>query len=281
MRPLMRWSVGLLALLLVFLPTGADALSRVTTVVVSGSSTVMPLAELAAEEFNLVQERYRVNVKSGGSGVGIVDLAEGRADIAMTSRDLKLQERQRYENPTTRFAEQVVGYDAICLVVSPTVYDFGVTSLSRDQVRRIYSGSIVNWAELGGPNLGIFAVGRRPGSGTRDTFNEIIMGSREAETPGVAYDSGESSEVKFSTQRSDNAIGYMGYSFVMRGDARVISLDGIYPSIENIKNDSYPLARKLYFVTLGRPSPGAMAFIDYVLSPAGQQIAIDNGFIPV
>lgn len=277
----MRWSVGLLALLLVFLPMGADALSRVTTVVVSGSSTVMPLAELAAEEFNLVQERYRVNVKSGGSGVGIVDLAEGRADIAMTSRDLKLQERQRYENPTTRFAEQVVGYDAICLVVSPTVYDFGVTSLSRDQVRRIYSGSIVNWAELGGPNLGIFAVGRRPGSGTRDTFNEIIMGSREAETPGVAYDSGESSEVKFSTQRSDNAIGYMGYSFVMRGDARVISLDGIYPSIENIKNGTYPLARKLYFVTLGQPSPGAIAFIDYVLSPAGQQIAIDNGFIPV
>ena len=90
MRPLMRWSVGLLALLLVFLPMGADALSRVTTVEVSGSSTVMPLAELAAEEFNLVQERYRVNVKSGGSGVGIVDLAEGRADIAMTSRDLKL-----------------------------------------------------------------------------------------------------------------------------------------------------------------------------------------------
>jgi len=241
----------------------------------------MPLAELAAEEFNLMQERCRVNVKSGGSGVGIVDLAEGRADIAMTSRDLKLEERQRYESPATRFVEKVIGYDAICLVVSPTVYDFGVTSLSRDQVRRIYSGSIVNWAQLGGPNLGIFAVGRRPGSGTRDTFNEIIMGSREAETPGVAYDSGESSEVKFSTQKSDNAIGYMGYSFVMRGDARVLSLDGIYPTIESIKNGSYPLARKLYFVTLGQPSPGAMAFIDYVLSPEGQQIAIDNGFIPV
>jgi phosphate transport system substrate-binding protein len=266
-------------MLVIFL-TGADGAMRETTVVVSGSSTVMPLAELAAEEFNLMQDSYRVNVKSGGSGVGIVDLAEGRADIAMSSRDLTSQERQRYESPSTRFAEQVIGYDAICLVVSPTVYDFGVTSLTRDQVRRIYSGSIVNWAELDGPNKEIFAIGRRPGSGTRDTFNEIIMGSREAETPGVAYDSGESSEVKFSTQRSDNAIGYMGYSFVMRGDARVISLDGIYPTIENIENGSYPLARKLYFVTLGRPSPGARAFIDYVLSPPGQQIAKENGFIP-
>ncbi|MDD1734838.1 MAG: phosphate ABC transporter substrate-binding protein [Methanothrix sp.] len=276
----MRWSVVLPALLLVFFLTGADGLQREATVVVSGSSTVMPLAELAAEEFNLMQGSYRINVKSGGSGVGIVDLAEGRADIAMTSRDLKPQERQRYESPRTRFAEQVIGYDAICLVVSPAVYDFGVTALTRDQVRRIYSGSIVNWAELGGPDMEIFAIGRRPGSGTRDTFNEIIMGSREAETPGVAYDSGESSEVKFSTQRSDNAIGYMGYSFVMRGDARVISLDGIDPTIENIKNGSYPLARKLYFVTLGQPSPGAGAFIDYILSPEGQQIAIDNGFIP-
>lgn len=270
----------MLALLLVFLLAGANVEARERTVVVSGSSTVMPLAELAAEEFNLMQDNYSVNVKSGGSGVGIVDVAEGRSDIAMTSRDLKLQERQRYESSTTRFIEEVVGYDAICLVVSPSVYDFGITSLSRDQVRRIYAGSIANWAVLGGPDMEIFAIGRRPGSGTRDTFNEIIMGSREAETPGVAYDSGESSEVKFSTQRSDNAIGYMGYSFVMKGDTRVVSLDGIEPTIENIKNGSYPLARKLYFVTLGRPSAGARAFIDYVLSPTGQQIAMENGFIP-
>ncbi|MDD1739027.1 MAG: substrate-binding domain-containing protein, partial [Methanothrix sp.] len=82
----MRWSVVLPALVLVFFLTGADGLQREATVVVSGSSTVMPLAELAAEEFNLMQSSYRVNVKSGGSGVGIVDLAEGRADIAMTSR---------------------------------------------------------------------------------------------------------------------------------------------------------------------------------------------------
>ena len=66
----------------------------------------------------------------------------------------------------------------------------------------------------------------------------------------------------------------------MRGDSKVISLDGIPPTIENIKNGTYPLARELYFITLGRPSPGAKAFTDYVLSPEGQEIAIENGFIP-
>ena len=276
----MRTTSRLMVLFLVILLAGITSEARESIVVVSGSSTVMPLAELAAEEYNIMQDDYTVNVKSGGSGVGIVDVAEGRSDIAMASREVKLEERQRYETPTLRFTEQTVGYDAICLVVSDQVYDSGITSLTTDEVRRIYSGDIANWEDLGGPDMEIFAIGRRPGSGTRDTFNEIIMGSREAETPGVSYDCGESSEVKFSTRKSDNAIGYMGYSFVMTGDTRVVSLDGVAPTVENIKSGAYPLARKLYFVTLGKPTPGAKAFIDYILSPVGQNIAIENGFIP-
>jgi len=277
----MRVESKLLMVLLVFFMAGANSEAREVMVMVSGSSTVMPLAELAAEEFNLMQDKYTVNVKSGGSGVGIIDAAEGRSDIAMSSREIKLEERQRYETPIVRFVELLVGFDAICLVVSPVIYDFGVTSLTKDEVRQIFAGTVANWKELGGPNMEIFAIGRRPGSGTRDTFNEIIMGSKESETPGVSYDSGESSEVKFSTQRSDNAIGYMGYSFVMRGDTKVVSLDGVAPTVENIKSGAYPLARKLYFVTLGEPSAGAKAYIDYILSPAGQQIALENGFIPI
>jgi len=277
MRAESMLSILLLFFILAIAPGGA----REVTVAVSGSSTVMPMAELAAEEFNMLQDDYKVNVKSGGSGVGIVDVAEGRSDIAMSSREIKLEERQRYETPQVRFVEIPVGFDAICLVISPDVYKTGVTSLTTEEVRRIYSGDITNWEELGGPNTEIFAIGRRPGSGTRDTFNEIIMGSKEAETPAVSYDAGESSEVKFSTQRSRNAIGYMGYSFVMKGDTKVIALDGVQPSIESIKSGAYPLARKLFFVTLGEPSPGAKAFIDYILSPEGQKIAIENGFIPI
>lgn len=135
--------------------------------------------------------------------------------------------------------------------------------------------------DVGGPDMEIFVIGRKPGSGTRDTFHEVIMGSKEAEAPGAIIESADSSEVKTAIQGSDNAIGYMGYSYVMRGDTKVLSLDGVYPSIENIKNGTYPIARKLYFVTLGDPSAGAGAFIDYVLSPEGQQIATENGFIPV
>jgi phosphate transport system substrate-binding protein len=271
----------LLVLLLVLSLAAACGQARESKVSISGSTNVMPLAELAAEEFNMLQDDYRVTVTSGGTGVGIVDAAEGRSDIAMASREIQPAERQRYETPTKRFKVTPVGFDAICLVVSPEVYDSGVTMLTRDEVKQIYAGDITNWDELGGPDMEIFVIGRKPGSGTRDTFLEAIFGSKESETPGVIIESADSSEVKTAIQGSDNAIGYMGYSYVMRGDTRVISLDGIAPTVENIKNGTYPIARKLYFVTLGEPAVGAKAYIDYVLSQEGQQIAAENGFIPI
>ena len=278
---MMRVKYKLLILLLVFLFLCVSGEARVQKVAVSGSSTVMPLAALSAEEFNLFQHDYFVTVTSGGSGVGIVNVAEGRSDIAMISRELHPEERQRHDAPSKRFNLITVGYDAICLIISPAVYNSGITSLTKEEVKRIYSGSILNWAELGGPDEEIFAIGRKPGTGTRDSFVETIMGSKEAETPGEAYVAEESSLVKTAMQRSNKAIGYVGYSYVKGGDTKMISLDGVLPTIENIRNGTYPLSRELYFVTLGEPSPGAKAFIDYVLSSEGQKIATENGFIPV
>jgi phosphate transport system substrate-binding protein len=277
----MRVESKLLILLLVFSFVAVSGEAREQRVAISGSSTVMPLAELSAEEFNLLQDKYHVSVTSGGTGVGIVDVAEGRSDIAMASREIELVERQRYEISSEKFMEFPVGFDAICLVVSPEIYDSGVTSLTKDELKQIYAGDITNWDELGGPNMEILVIGRKPGSGTRDTFDETIMGSKEAETPGTIIEAADSSEVKTAIQGGDNAIGYVGYSYVMKGDTKVVSLDGIKPTIENIKNGTYPLARKLYFITLGEPKPGAKAFIDYVLGADGQKIATENGFIPI
>jgi phosphate transport system substrate-binding protein len=277
----MRVKNKVLILLLAIFLVAAYSDAKEVKVAVSGSSTVMPLAGLAAEEFNMLQDKYHVSVTSGGTGVGIVDVSEGRSDIAMASREVQLAERQRYETPSVKFMEFVVGFDAICLVVSPDIYDSGVTSLTKDEVKQIYVGDVTNWEELGGPDMEIFVIGRKPGSGTRDTFNEIILGSKEAESPGVTIDAWDSSETKTAIRSSDSAIGYMGYSYVMKGDVDVVSLDGISPTIENIKNETYPLARKLYFYTVGDPNPGAKAFLDYVLSPDGQKIALENGFIPI
>lgn len=274
-------TIALLFLIILFGILATFAEAKEVKVTVSGSSTVMPLAELAAEEFNLMQDEYHVSVTSGGTGVGIIDIAQGRSDIAMASREITPVEQQRYETAEERFQELPIAIDAICIVFSDDVYDSGVTDLTRDQVKRIYAGDITNWMDVGGQDTEIFAIGRRAGSGTRDTFHEIIMGSKEAEAPGVSMEASESSEVKTAIRGSDNAIGYMGYSYILKGDAKVASMDGISPTMDSINNGSYPLARKLYFYTMGDPSPGARAFMDYMQGPEGEKIAVQNGFIPM
>lgn len=267
----------ILIVVLILLALPSDSVDRIR---VSGSTTVMPLAELCAEEFNFMCREYMVTVTAGGSGVGIIDAAEGRADIAMSSREIKPSERALYERPDRKFKEILVGYDAIIVVVSPQIYNSGVRSLTATEVKKIYSGEIRNWKSVGGPDREIMVVGRKAGSGTRDTFNEIIMGSAAAETPGVSIEALDSSEVKTAILGSDRAIGYLGYSYVRTGGVVPIALDGVYPTMENIRGGNYTLARKLYFYTFGEPTAGAKAFIDFVLGPEGRRIAETNGFIP-
>lgn len=267
----------ILIVVLILLALPSDSVDRIR---VSGSTTVMPLAELCAEEFNFMYREYMVTVTAGGSGVGIIDAAEGRADIAMSSREIKPSERALYERPDRKFKEILVGYDAIIVVVSPQIYNSSVRSLTATEVKKIYSGEIRNWKSVGGPDREIMVVGRKAGSGTRDTFNEIIMGSAAAETPGVSIEALDSSEVKTAILGSDRAIGYLGYSYVRTGGVVPLALDGVYPTMDNIRGGNYTLARKLYFYTFGEPTAGAKAFIDFVLGPEGRRIAETNGFIP-
>lgn len=246
-------------------------------VTVSGSTTVLPLGEAAAEAFNAQQNAYDVTVTGGGTGAGITAIAENRSDIAMASREVTSDEQKRYGD---NFKEFEIGLDGICIAVNKQVYDAGIKNLTKNQVKGIYAGQITNWKELGGPDRLIYAIAREPGSGTRDTFNEVIMGNITAETPGVHTVAMGSAEVKTAIVGSNNAIGYLGFSYI-GGNIGIVTLDGVMPSIQTIKNNSYELSRHLYFYTFGSPRPGAMVFINFMLGPEGQQIAQENGFIPI
>lgn len=246
-------------------------------VTVSGSSTVMPLAEAAAEEFNVLQDDYVVAVSAGGTGAGILGIAERKNDIAMASRRVTDEETQRFGDS---FREYAVGLDGISIAVSRDVYMAGVTGLTRAQIRNIYAGNITNWKELGGPDKDIYAIAREEGSGTRDSFNEEVMGSPDAETPGIDTVAMGSAEVKTAINASDRAIGYLGFNYLGSGVSG-IAYNGVMPTFDNIKLDLYDLHRHLYFYTYGDPSPGAQAFIDYVQGEAGQSIAAEQGFVPI
>ncbi len=245
-------------------------------VTVMGSSTVMPLAEVAAEVFNQEQNDYLVSVTAGGTGAGILGIAERKYDIAMASRAITEEEKQRFGNGFQQFK---IGMDGISIAVSDQIYQEGVRNLNRNQVKRIYSGEIDNWKEVGGPDRDIYVVSREYGSGTRDDFNEAMMEDIGAETDGVDTVAYSGAEVKTAISGSDRAIGYLGFNY-LGGGVQGIAFNGIVPSYENIKLDIYELKRNLYFYTFGDPTPGARAFIDYVLGPDGQRIAAEEGFVP-
>ncbi len=246
-------------------------------VTVSGSSTVMPLAEVAAEEFNVLQKDYMVTVSAGGTGAGILGIAERKNDIAMASREVTEDEKQRFGDS---FQEFLVGQDGISLAVSDEIYQAGVKGLSRQQVRDIYSGNITNWKEVGGPDAEIYVISREEGSGTRDDFNEVVLGKRDAEMPGVNTVANGGAEVKTAIAGSDKAIGYLGFNYLGNG-VEGIAFNGVMPSYDNIKFDRYELHRHLYFYTFGKPTSGAQAFIDFIQGPQGQKIAAKEGFIPI
>lgn len=268
----------LFALLVALLLFGSAESSLATKgVSVSGSTTVMPLGEAAAEEFNFIQQEYHISVTGGGSGAGINNIAEGRSDVAMTSREVTPEEKTKYSND---IQEYLIGYDGIAVAVSRAVYDGGVKNLSKNQIKKIYNGEITRWSQVGGPDEGIYVISREQGSGTTDTFDEVILGDKKAQTPGVKTIAMSSAEVKTAIAGSDRAIGYIGYSYTQGKGIGTIALDDQQMTIETIRRGSYPLARKLYLVTFGPPTPGAKAYIDFLSSPYGQKIAEENGFIP-
>jgi len=255
---------------------GTSIVMAKETVRVSGSTTVLPLAQAGAEAFNAEQSDYQVLVSGGGTGVGINDIAVGNSQIGMASREVTAEEKSKFGD---KFEENLVGYDGIVIAVSKPIYDAGVTSLSKDQVKKIYSGEINNWKDLNGPDEQILVVAREVGSGTRDTFNEDIMGSKAAETPGVNTVTSSNAEVRTAITGSDKAIGYLGFSYAEDGSVGVITLDGVKPTKETIKSGSYELNRKLYLYTFGEAKPGAKAFIDFMTGSEGQKIAEENGFV--
>ena len=245
---------------------------------VAGSTTVLPLAEATGEEFNAAHYDIGVSVTGGGSGVGIKNIAFGLSDIGIASREVTSDEKSRYGN---KFSESLVGYDGIAIAVSKQIYDAGVTSLTKDQIKKIYSGEISNWNVLGGPNEEIYVLAREQGSGTRDAFNEDIMGDRKAETPGVDTVEMSSAGIKTAITGSNKAIGYLGFGYVQQGNVGVIAVEGVKPTIETIKDGSYALSRKLYFYTFGEAKPAAQEYIDFVTGTEGRKIVEENGFIPL
>lgn len=253
------------------------------TIIIGGSTTVLPVISNAAESFRVNDPTVRIIVNAGGSGVGINQLGEGKLDIGMISRDITEEEIAQY--PNINFNPISIGKDAVVPVVSSEIYEAGITILTLEEIGQIYSGTINNWSDLGGPDQEILCIDKETSRGTRHVFMSIVLGDKEAFAPGADLVLGSNNEEQTALVQSNSAIGMLSNAW-LNDDVKGLTIlmpngDKIEPTISNIVNGTFPITRDLLIVTNGTPSGKTKSFIDYILSNEGQKIVEQAGYVRV
>jgi phosphate transport system substrate-binding protein len=270
-------------------PANGQAARPATVIRVEGSDTMVNIAQAWAERYHGDRPTISVQVLGGGSGVGIASLTDGNCDLADSSRDVSPKEvlairAKRGEEPK----EHIVGYDALAVYVHP---DNPLDSISLDELAEIFGdgGQTVRWSQLGVDYRShgretIVRVGRQNSSGTYAYFREAVLGKKRDFKLGSIDRSG-SKDVVALISRTPLALGYSGMGYATSGVkmlrvARHRGERGIAPTVENACNRSYPLTRPLQIYTVGRLPDAVTQYLEWILSPEGQKIVVQLGYVP-
>lgn len=210
-----------------------------------------------------------VTYNATGSGTGIQATLEGRCDIGLSSRSLKDKEKAK------GLKETVLAYDGIAVIVNP---ENKINDLDLKTIEKIYTGEITNWNELGGDNSEIVLIGREAGSGTRDGFESITDTKDKCRYRQELISTGD---VITTIANNPNAIGYASLASVKEG-VKVLSIEGIIPTEETVKDGSYVIQRPFVLVTKSNNSlsDNAQKFFDYITSEKAADIISAAGAVP-
>ena len=239
------------------------------TLKLSGSTTVLPLAQEAAEMFMDENPDVTVNVQGGGSSVGISNVAEGVVDIGNASRGLKDEEKN------LGLVDHEIALDVIAVIAHK---DVPVGNLTAQQVMDIFTGKIANWKEVGGPDAAITVVVRDEASGTREMFDEKALKKEKPKAGAIECNS--NGIVRQTVSSTPHSIGYISLGY-LDSSVKALNYDGAKPSKETAVNKSYPLSRYLHMFTKGEATGLAKAFIDFVLSDKFQDEVVAKEYIPM
>lgn len=235
-----------------------DASAADSKLVLTGSSTVAPLAAEIARRFEQRNPGVRIDMQSGGSSRGISDARSGLADIGMVSRALKAEEAD--------LTAYLVARDGIGLIVHRSN---PVVALSDDQVRAIYTGAVSNWSAVGGPDRRVTVVNKAEGRSTLELFLHYTgLKSNEIRAQVVIGDNQQGIK---TVAGNPGAIGYVSIGSAEFEEAqgtpiRLLPMSGVPATVENVRNGTFPLARPLNLVTRGKPGELAQRFIRFAQS---------------
>ncbi|HTY14075.1 MAG TPA: phosphate ABC transporter substrate-binding protein [Methanoregulaceae archaeon] len=246
------------------------------TIKVTGSTTVLPIAQAAADAFLKLNPNANIQVSGGGSGVGVQAIGEKTVDIGMSSREVTPAEMAKYPG----FVITPVSLDGLTIIVNAN--NNPVNSLSLAQLQNIYNGTITNWKDVGGKDMAIVVIGRDSASGSRTFFTDTVMKGKNYVS--TMFEKNSNGAIEQSVGQTPGAIGYTGLGF---NDPTIkqlkINVNGtlITPSVATVLDKSYPLSRYLYMITNGQPTGLTRDYINYILSTDGQKIVAAQGFVPL
>jgi len=242
-------------------------------IIISGSDTMYELNENLAKQFMKEHQEISVYVKGGGTSLGIKDLINNKCDIAASSRNLKPDESKLLAEYYGSLAlVYLIAKDGLSICVNPNNI---INDLSMEQIKDIFTGKITNWKQLGGDDKEITVVTRNPNSGTYLFFKEHVLDGEDYSEKTIAFNT--TKEIIDYVSKNISSIGYGGMGYT--GGVIQIRVNGISPIEQNVRNDTYPIIRYLHYLTRKSPSGNIKKFIDWVISPAGQNIIRESGFI--
>jgi phosphate transport system substrate-binding protein len=245
------------------------------TIVIKGSTTVLPIAQVALEAYMKAHPGVNISLSGGGSGDGIKALIDRSTHIANSSREIKAGEIELAKSKGVAPTETVVAIDAIVPVVHPKNR---VRNLSIDQLSQIYQGKITNWKEVGGEDLQIVVISRDSSSGTFEAWGEMVLHKAKV-TPRAQMQASNGAIVQ-AVSKNRYAIGYIGLGYLNR-NVKALTVGGVPATAANAVAKTYPISRPLYMYTDGKPAGETARFLQFVLSPAGQKLVEKTGFVPL
>ncbi len=250
------------------------ASAHAQTISIKGSDTLgAKLVPQLAEAFKAAGNNVKFEIAAEGSSTAFPALANGTAQIGMSSRKIKEDERTFCRTKGVYVKENKACYDMICVIVNS---NNPLTSLTKDQVAKIFTGSAKDWSEVGGRPGAISIYTRNTSSGTYKDWQKLAMGGRDY--PASSQKLAGNEQIAQEVARNKNGIGYVGLAYAKAAGIKTIVIDGVQPVAQNAKKYAY--SRPCFFYAPDKPTPEAAAFLEFAASAKGLEVVRRVGFVP-
>jgi len=242
---------------------------------IDGSTTVLPIAQKAAEVYMKKHADAKIFVSGSGSGTGIKALIDGTTHIATSSREAKDKEVASGKAKGITLTGHKVALDGIVPVVHPSMK---INDITMEQLRDVYNGKIKSWKELGGPNRPISVVSRDTSSGTYEVWEEKVLRGNKVRADALLVAS--NGQAVQTVAQNKFAIGYIGIGYIDKS-TKVLKVNGKTAVPATVRDGSWPIARPLFMYTNGKPSGVIGKFIGFMMSAEGQKVVNEVKYVSI